>query len=68
MDKTKPIIVLAGNYQQFREYAHDDKRFVFGDSVDKMRGLNVSGVVEVGTFWKRKDAGELYREAKQRVR
>jgi hypothetical protein len=65
---SKPIIVLAGNYREFRDYAKGDKRCIFGDREDKLRGLDAEKVVEVGTFWQRKDSHELFQIARLQVR
>lgn len=62
------IIVLAGNREQFLRFAKGDKQYVFGDRPEQIRGHSADDVVEIGTFWMRKDADELRDFARQCVR
>lgn len=71
---TKPIIVLAGDYQQYVNYLREhgavsacDRRYARGE-LPNMRGIEASEVVETGTFGWRKDAQELREMAQTRVR
>ena len=68
MEKSKPVIVLAGNYNQFREATMGNHNFIFGDSFEKIAGVEASAVIVVGTFWFRDNARELYQWAQSRVR
>lgn len=65
----KFIAVLAGTYQQFREYAKtDDRRLVFCNRWPEFAGIEFDEVVQVGTFSDRPDALELYQYVLPKVR
>lgn len=72
MEINKKIIVLAGSRQQFEHYLREnnltEKDAVYGRSLDSIRGINASRVVETGTCWENKDYYELRREAINRIR
>lgn len=56
------IAVLAGTYQEFCEYADQNKgkKLVFCDKWPNFVGLKFSEYVEIGTFRLRPDALDLY--------
>lgn len=64
-------IVLAGNHQEFERYLNDNglttRDAIYGDH-NHMAGVEAAKVVVYGTFWDRKDATELERFAKTRIR
>lgn len=68
----KKIIVLAGSRIQFEDYLDDkgltDTEAIYGYCADIIRGIEARRVEIIGTFWDRKDASELKREADARVR
>jgi len=68
----KKIIVLAGSRIEFEDYIDDkgltDTEAIYGYGVDRIRGIEASKVEVIGTFWDRKDAKELKKEADARVR
>lgn len=68
----KKIIVLAGTHQQFEEWLNEngmtDSQAVYGYHPDRIRGIQASKVVTTGTFWERKDAGDLEELALTRIR
>lgn len=72
MEKSsKPIIILAGNYHQYLDHVQshrDGARFVFGDRVEKLMGIEARGVLVVGTFWSNPNSLPLYQFAKSRIR
>ncbi len=71
-NQNKKIIVLAGSRIEFEDYIDDkgltDTEAIYGYGVDRIRGIEASKVEVIGTFWDRKDAGDLKREADTRVR
>lgn len=66
------IIVLAGHREEFEQYLSDcgltDSEAVYGWCPDVMAGIEASKVVEIGTFYKHKDAYKLREFARTRVR
>ena len=64
MDGEKKVtLVVAGNYRQFRYYyPQPDRRIIFVDCVDRMRGIHGAKVVKVGTWYERPDLEEIERE------
>jgi hypothetical protein len=66
------IIILAGNRQQFEGYLEHngltDSQACYGFDARSLFGIEASGVIEIGTFYERKDASELRRLAHSRVR
>lgn len=58
----QPIAVLAGTLSEFREYAgcHPQHRLVFCDCPERIRGIEFSRSVVVGTFEHRPDAAEIH--------
>jgi len=70
---SKPILVLAGNYQQYREYIRehklDSKRYVWmDDHAHNAMGREFAALIAIGTFFDRPDAGKQYSYANSRVR
>ena len=68
----KKVLVLAGNYEQYRQWLRDNnhhsKVAVYGADAEQIFGIEVSKVVTTGTFWERNGASELYALAKLRER
>lgn len=66
------IIVLAGSRIEFEEYLNrnglTDTEAVYGLEPNRIAGIIASKVEVVGTFWERKDAGELLVFAESRIR
>lgn len=65
------IIVLAGNRHEFEYYLNHngltDSEAIYGYDPIRIQGIHASKVEVVGTFWDRKDAGELKRLAESRI-
>lgn len=64
----KFVAVLAGTHQQFSHYENikeDDEKFIYVHSPQKLYGYRFSRVDIIGTFWERKDAGQLYEEVER---
>lgn len=69
-------LVLAGTYEQFREwcYAHElhpvrDRKFVrYVNNTGDARGHDPVEVAVTGTFWQRRDAGFLADAAERAAR
>ena len=67
--ENKPVAVLAGNMEEYtRSKQHQDLRFIFIPSREKLMGREFANVITIGTFWDRKDASEFYELAKTRIR
>lgn len=68
----KKIIVLAGNIEQFNRYLEEygltTKEAVYGWSPEVINGVEAKSVVEIGTFYERKDKFELRELANSRIR
>ncbi len=72
----KVIIVLAGNYEQYKRYIweqfgdNEEERNcrVYAEYPDRIRGLRAEKVEVIGTFWERHDASKLKGVADSRVR
>jgi hypothetical protein len=68
----KKIIILAGNREQFERYLDEngltDSDAIYGYEPDRVCGIIASKVEVIGTFWEKKNANEIYKEALTRVR
>lgn len=68
----KKIIVLAGNREQFERYLDEngmtDSEAIHGYCAEVLYGIEASKIVEVGTFYERKDCHELKELALTRIR
>jgi hypothetical protein len=64
------IIVLAGNHDEFIRYLREllSNKYVYGSAPKKLHGIEAEEIIVVGTFWDRKDAGDLWDAALSRVR
>jgi len=70
-------IILAGNHKQYSDWLYDNnvlpdlkklKNYVFGNDVDKIRGIRAKEILVIGTFWEDvKNAGLIFEEAKERI-
>ena len=72
--ESKKIIVLAGNRREFNNYL-DEKgltnfagNYIYGAEPHNIMGIEAEKVEVIGTFWDRKDALIMEREAKSRIR
>ena len=72
MSEKRYKIVLAGNYNEFRQFLYEnggtDSEYRYGGRPELMLGIEVSEVITYGTFWERQDSGDLYETAMSRVR
>ena len=63
------VAVLAGNFEQFREFEFNNKRegirYIFAR--EPLVGYRFSRYEVVGTFWERVDAGRLFDAVKYRM-
>ena len=69
----KQIIILAGNYGQFKECVSHfstplQNKCIYGSSPEKIYGFEVGEIISTGTFWDRKDADRLWEIVQSRVR
>ena len=68
----KKIIILAGNFEQFKNYVDSQDRnhqdFVYCSSIEAILGIDAEKIITVGTFWNRQDAGKLKDFADSRIR
>jgi len=67
------IIVLAGNFQQYRDYCRDNKIIEankthrYAQDINSIRGFNIDDYVVYGTFWDRNDSNELLNAVRVRM-
>lgn len=69
----KTVIVLAGNYRQYRLFLRDipeelHRDYIYGERRERILPLRADDVVVIGTFHERPDADELYKLASSRVK
>ena len=68
------IIVLAGNFQQYRDYCRDNKIIEankthrYAQDINSIRGFNIDDYVVYGTFWDRNDSNKLWEAVMVRFR
>ena len=66
------IHILAGNYREFDRFYMDNKEFkkdyVYVSDVHKIIGCFVEKYYVIGTFWSRRDAGEIFDEVNSRLK
>ena len=66
------IIILAGNREQFERYIENNNlnhnETVYADGQVKVRGIEASKVITVGTWYEKSNAFELEELAKSRIR
>ena len=63
----KTIAILAGDHQQYLEHkdiflAPEGERMVYCNRLEKILANQFDELRVVGTFWDRKDAGDIFRE------
>lgn len=67
-----PICILAGSREQYErwldENGHTSRTAVYGYDRPRIESTEFSRVEIVGSFWERRDAGELLRAARSRER
>jgi len=72
MSMEKKIIVLAGSREEFERFLAanglTDSEALYGWEEEVIRGISASRVVEIGTFFIRKDAQRLRDVANAAVR
>lgn len=71
MPEQKPVVILlAGDYQQFREHAalSPNVKYIDGTNPRHLFGVEANAVFICGTFWDRKDAHKIFSVARTRVR
>lgn len=63
------ILVIAGNYTEFEDFRreHPKESLKYVSRVEDCLGYRADRVVEIGTYYLRKDSGELYEAAKSRI-
>lgn len=67
------IIVLSGNFEQYRRYCKDNKiveankTHRYAHDIDSTRGINIDDYVVYGTFWDRDDSTELWNLVRERM-
>lgn len=56
------VAILAGTHKEYRHWlkGRQETEFRYISSAEKARGMFFDSLEIVGTFWERKDAGELY--------
>lgn len=63
-------IILAGNYNEFLQYCHDniisrrDPNTIYARDIHSIKGIHGAEIKVVGTFWERRDASDIFQEAK----
>jgi len=64
------ILVLAGNFEQFKHYVAEHKKtgydYRYVSGAHSAHGAYFDNYAICGSFWKRKDAGELFDEVSKR--
>ncbi len=70
MEKKLPIIVCAGNREQYEMYLashglHSGNAVYANAHI--LAGVEASEIIVIGTFWERPDAGEAFEYAKSRI-
>lgn len=73
----KYIAVLAGHFREFQHFIDNEIKpsekfkenlvYLYIDSPHKVRGIEISDIKIVGTFWDRSDAGKLNDYVKERL-
>jgi hypothetical protein len=65
-EQQRPIVVVAGNYQQFVAFCHDNgfnprqRGLIYAGRPESLRGLGPVEVVYTGTAYERRDFAEIY--------
>lgn len=62
------ILVLAGDAQEFSDYARKHPDDVLEYFQGNQHSVLASGVITIGTFWKRPDARRIFQKALCRMR
>lgn len=67
VSRSKKIIVLAGNFKQYKECCEELNLLlrdaIYGDTVEKICSIEAGAIITTGTFLEREDAHELYSRA-----
>ena len=68
----KTIAILAGSMEQYMEHkdiflALEGEEMVYAVTPHKIKGRRFDEFRVVGTFWERKDAGDIYDEVRSRI-
>lgn len=73
--RRKVVLILAFDHRQYREKARDLRErtdtpvaCVYGDTPERMRGIDADKVITCDGFWERDDAIELAQQAQTRLR
>ena len=67
MKRQKKIAVIAGNLREFNNFAKGNSKYIYVYSVERLYGLDLKGVIEIGTWYRRKDAEKIIEFAKSHI-
>lgn len=66
------VIVLAGNFEEFQRYLHDngveEHVAIYAESPDKIAGIEADALADYGTAYMRKDYEKLREFALTRIK